>query len=191
MKKLLLIFFVWTALLKNTSGQTFSNTTGGNIPDNGFNFSTYLINVTGLPSLNNGFGLSEVKLNINHTYVGDLEIYLESPSGIRTALASFCGDDGNNYTNTVFTLNATNSIGNAVNSLAPFTGNFLPTSSFGAHNNGQNPNGSWKLLIRDYNDGPSTNFNGGTLLNCSLPLEVQLLQLRPPSLLATHYPVPA
>lgn len=155
-------------LMNNVSGQTFSSVSGGSIPDNGFNFSTFLINVTGLSPLTTSNGLTQVKLNINHTYVGDLEIYLESPNGIRNALSTFSGGDGHNYTNTVFTLNATNSIANAVSSIAPFTGNYLPTSSFGVQNNGQNPNGNWKLLIRDYNDGPSTNSNGGTLLNWQL-----------------------
>ena len=165
MKKISFIFIFLIAIWIKTSGQTFNSTSGGNIPDNSIAFTNFLINVSGVAPITSSYGLTEVKININHTYVGDLEIYLESPNGIRTALATFCGGSGRNFTNTVFSLSAPNSIANAVNSSAPFSGTYLPTSSFGAQNNGQNPTGNWKLLIRDYNDGLSTNNNGGTLVN--------------------------
>lgn len=44
-----------------------------------------------------------VTVTVTHTYRGDLQILLTSPTGIQSALATIRNDSGNNYTNWTFT----------------------------------------------------------------------------------------
>src|SRR4051812_37957640 len=78
--------------------QTF-NGTGGAIPDGGSQ-TCFSINVTGIGAINGTYGLASVCLNITHTWVGDLEIYLQSPTGTIIPLSLQNGGGGTNYTNT-------------------------------------------------------------------------------------------
>ncbi len=95
-----------------------------------------------------------VTVNISHTYVSDLEITLISPTGLRIPLAHRLGDDGDNYTNTVFRDSAATSI---MNANAPFTGTFRPQVSLLNGNSGQNiagllgtdAHGIWQLEVKD------------------------------------------
>jgi subtilisin-like proprotein convertase family protein len=135
----LLLFF-------NVHAQQF-NGTGGPITNNGI--PTYFpLAVSGLPAqLNAGFGVETVCININHNALNQLYIFLISPSGIKVELSDGASCPGANYIGTCYNSSQTNSITLAT---APYTGTFKPMGYFGRFQNGQNPNGTWKLYVKDF-----------------------------------------
>ena len=142
------IFIVLFALCAFQSGaQTFSGT-GGSIPDAGPAVS-FTISVSGMSSttLTRAFGLVKVCININHTYVSDLEAKLIAPDGTSVALFTNIGGGGHNFTGTCFDSAA----GSAPidSGTAPFSGAFLPEGLLGNVNNGQNGNAVWTLVVKD------------------------------------------
>ena len=144
MKKLLLaLIFVSPFMLM---AQTFTNTTGGPIIDT--STVTYSVIASGLPTaIDSSFGLSEACVNLTHTYDGDLKVKLKSPDGTIIILSQNRGGGGDNFTNTCFAMNGiSGAIGAGV---SPFTGTFIPDNSINNLNNGQNPNGTWQLIITD------------------------------------------
>ena len=145
----------------SVQGQVF-NGTGGIINDDGTN-NTYTLDVTGLDSssLTTAYGLSEVCVDLTHSWNADLDIRLVSPDGTTTMLTSALGGDGDNYTGTCFSMYAQSHIHFGS---SPFTGAFKPYSNIGNHNNGQDGNGTWKLRILD----TYAFADGGELLNWSL-----------------------
>jgi subtilisin-like proprotein convertase family protein len=119
---------------------------GGTIPEDG-KPGIFSVKAVGLPTTTGAsFGVMKVCLNINHTWDNDLSIYIVSPSGIVVDLARRNGGGDDNYTNTCFSDDAEPSINDGD---APFVGDFKPETALGALNNGQNPNGTWKLVIVD------------------------------------------
>jgi len=92
------------------------------------------------------FGLETVCLNLNHTYLADLTIELVAPDGTVRNLAQGIGGGNDNMVNTCFNTLASQTIASGS---APYTGTFTPMSQMGGVNNGQNPNGIWKLRVRD------------------------------------------
>lgn len=140
--------------------QTFTSNAGGNIPDNALVF--FPVTVTGLPTTidSTNFGLTSVCVNINHTYVGQIDLYIKSPNGTLVKLANNRGGNGKNYTNTCFTEAGTLPIQSGV---APFIGSFIPDESINNVNTGINPNGVWFLGVND-----EIPFNTGTVLNFSI-----------------------
>jgi len=86
-----------------------------------------------------------VRLNLLHTYDGDLSISLLSPSGTQVSLSNRLGGAGDNFTNTVFDDEA----GTAISSGGvPFTGSFRPSSPLNAVD-GQNLTGTWTIRVED------------------------------------------
>jgi subtilisin-like proprotein convertase family protein len=130
----------------NIQAQQFSGT-GGPITNNGV--PTYFpIVVSGLPTqINSTFGLETVCIRINHSKVEQLYIHLVSPSGIKVELSNGNSCSGANYINTCFNSSLTNSV---TLGTAPYNSNYKPIGYFGRFNNGQNPNGTWKLSVKDW-----------------------------------------
>lgn len=89
-----------------------------------------------------------VVINLTHTFVGDLEITLISPSGTRVLLTDNRGGTGNDFTNTAFDDSAPDPISGIVAGDAPFTGFFTPEQPLSAFI-GEMPNGNWQLEIVD------------------------------------------
>ncbi len=145
--------------------QTF-NGTGGQIQDN--QTLTRTINVTGLPTaLNqNTFGLEQVCLDIDHTWDADITATLESPDGTQIVLFTGVGGDGDDFNNTCLRSDVTTGIATAG---APFNGTFKPMNSLGIANNGQNPNGLWKLHIHDSYNGDEGDLNNWSITFGSNP----------------------
>lgn len=158
MKVKILLIALFTSIF--SFAQTFTGS-GGLIPDNVQQIEFPLF-VAGLPAtaLNNSFGLKQVCLNINHTYDSDLNVFLVSPSGIVINLFSGVGGSSDNFSNTCLSQSATTSI---TAGSGPFNGTFKPQETLGNMNNGQNPNGIWKLRILDTYPADQ-----GTLLNWSI-----------------------
>ena len=171
------IFTLYTSF---SWGQTFSGP-GGLIPDNGQAIQ-FPIDVTGLSpaTVDTIFGLESVCIHISHPWVSDLRIKLVSPAGHSILLSEALGGDGDNYTQTCFRDDASQSI---FHGFPPFTGEFRPMENIGYQNNGQNGNGIWKLYIMDTYPGADQ----GTLLNWSLTFGDQ--PGHPFPFTSTHLPI--
>jgi subtilisin-like proprotein convertase family protein len=91
----------------------------------------------------------DVKVNIVHTYVNDLRIVLQAPSGTRVLLASRVDRIGENFTDCRFDDEAARSI-NAGS--PPFTGPFRPQDTLSALD-GQAAGGTWRLIVFDDSTG--------------------------------------
>lgn len=126
--------------------QTFSNT-GGPIPDDG-NATAFDISVSGLsnPLDTSTFGLERICINAAHQWVADLSLTLRAPDGTLIPLMSGVGGDTDGFVNTCLSSNASTSIFEV---WYPFTGEFKPFGDMGQVNNGQDPNGTWQLIILD------------------------------------------
>ncbi len=129
-----------------SGAQSFYDSTYTHIPDT--NKVCILINISGLPTkIDTDFGLDSVCLNITHTFDQDLVIHLISPDGSVITLAGGVGNHGHDFINTCFAENGASGL--IASGSAPFTGTFIPQQSLNLLNNGQNPNGTWKLCISD------------------------------------------
>ncbi len=177
MKKSLLHAFYWSFLIILSCGHVATSQnavlsnpsvcglglplTDNSCPENGvfYNPDRFAINVTNAPGTRLGVDvyLREVRLLIRHTWVGDLDISLISPSGKTIALSFDNGGGNDHYGNpddlTCSTL-AVLSVASCVsikNAEAPFTQQpYLPEESFLLFNDGvTNPNGQWILQICD------------------------------------------
>lgn len=159
MKKFLLLLLISFPFI--TRSQTFSNTTGGAIPDNNTEVC-FPLSVSGLSAqIDTSFGLTQVCIDLTHTWDGDLNIRLKAPDGTFVMLSDNNGGSGDNYTNTCFAMNgAAGSIGAG---FAPFTGAYIPNADISLVNNNQNPNGIWYLCITD-----EVPIDAGTLLSFSV-----------------------
>lgn len=159
MKKFLLQFLVVLPFF--ATAQTFTNSTGGAIPDNNTEIC-FPVTVSGLPSqIDTSFGVAQVCVNLIHTWDGDLDIKLRAPDGTVVVLSNNNGGSGDNYTNSCFAMNGAN--GQIGLASPPFTGTFIPNGNINGVNNNQNPNGVWYLCITD--EVPA---DAGTLLNFSI-----------------------
>lgn len=144
--------------------QLFSTTVPAVIPDNSCTGAVSPIVVSGYTSSVPTAGMY-VRMNLTHTYVGDLDIFLESPTGQRLGLSDQTGNTGNggdNFTNTVFADSGATILPTTG---APYTGLYKPWNaiftvnscalttthtSFAALGGGTlNPNGTWNLKVYD------------------------------------------
>jgi subtilisin-like proprotein convertase family protein len=109
------------------------------IPDNGT--ITVDLNVPDTGTLSD----IDVHFDAAHSWVEDLDVYLESPAGTRVLLVADEGGNGDNFSGTIFDDEATQTI---VGASAPFTGRFQPEGSL-ADFGGESINGTWKLEVTD------------------------------------------
>jgi subtilisin-like proprotein convertase family protein/acetylornithine deacetylase/succinyl-diaminopimelate desuccinylase-like protein len=102
-----------------------------------------------------------VQVDVQHNADRDLDVFLIAPNGTRVELTTDNGGTGNDFTNTVFDDEATQTLqqGNP-----PYTGSFKPEGSL-ATLDGVPANGTWKLEVTD----DATN-NVGNLLGWRLDL---------------------
>jgi subtilisin-like proprotein convertase family protein len=117
--------------------------------------STATIAETGI--VGDDYTIQSVSLDITHTFDGDLDIELISPSGTVLMLSDQNGGGGDNYTGTVFQDGGASIVAGT----PPFTGVFEPQGgTFAATYGGEDIAGGWVLRVTD-------NFGGdvGTLDN--------------------------
>lgn len=138
--------------------QSFTNNTDVIISSTKTSTVTSSITVAGLSGTLQDV---DVKVNIAHTYVSDLRLTLIAPDGTRIIIFNRHGGSGDNLTDTTFDSSAGTVISSAA---APFTGSFRPYASLSTLNS-KNPNGVWKLEVRDY-----YRLDGGFLDNWTLSL---------------------
>ena len=133
---------------------------------NGVNGTVSTITVAGITNPTATAKIA-VRVNITHTYDGDLKIYLVAPNGAVLCLANSTGASGDNFTNTIFTDAGLISINGLSAAAAPMTDKYKPSglltpqctiiptvSTFAAIGGGSiNPIGNWTLKIFDANLG--------------------------------------
>lgn len=145
---------VTSPLLLGPGTKTFTTNSPVGIFDNQTVNSTQA--VTGLARTSmTSTSISQVCVNITHTYDSDIDILLVSPSGATMDLSIGNGGSGDNFTNTCFSASAATSI---TSGSAPFTGTYLPEGSFSTFN-GQNPNGNWSIRVTDFFNGDQGTIN--------------------------------
>lgn len=144
MKLQLLLFCFCLLAFFNTRGQTYTGS-GGLILDDG-RISDYRIDVDLADSLTIDFGLTEVCINLTHSWVSDLDIRLITPSGKSLMLTSAMGNDGDHYEQTCFSMLADQHI---LRAGPPYTGTFRPFSNLGNANHQTSAQGTWILRILD------------------------------------------
>ena len=145
MKKALPFLFLLATLFTNAS--TPYKGTGGKITDKGGGVY-FALRPTGIghKAMNDTFGLESVTIKLNHPDVSQLEIWVQAPDGTFTPLY-YANQTGKNFDSTIFS--DTGTINISVGK-APFRGNFKPyNSQLKTINNGQNPDSTWNLYIKD------------------------------------------
>lgn len=148
-----------------TVRQKFKNNTSKSILD--FDKTTSRITVPGQASRVTDVN---VTLSLTHSFLGDLDIYLVSPSGTRVELVTDLVSNEEEMTNTTFDNVARQSI---LDGSSPYTGKFLPEGDL-LDLNGEDPSGVWTLEITDDNVE-----DFGTLISWGLDIEtVGLAPLR-------------
>ena len=157
-KTLIIIFALSSSILQ---AQTFPGTTGA-LSDNNCSgaFNSFTANVSGVGAMDI---FQSITINITHSWVGDLNLFLIGPTGAIIELSTVNGGSGDNYVNTIFSDSAPTYI---TTGIAPFTGSFKPegranndsqcdpagtvgTYTFATQFGGINPNGNWTLKIKD------------------------------------------
>jgi len=164
----LLLFLIFSANAINA--QTFNGQGGLLIPPGAptqtQGITTSIATVSGVGILGNGcVNIDNVTLDIVHTFVGDIAIFVIAPSGQVLELSSSNGGSGDNFTNSVFKDNTPLFItqgappytgtwrpeGRQQNTVPPFlNSNPLGTFTFFNTFNGLNADGDWTLFINDY-----------------------------------------
>ena len=100
-----------------------------------------------------------MSVNIDHTWVGELELYLVGPNNEKFLLAKRVGGSGDHFRNTTFDMESGIAISQGV---PPFSGTFRPDQDLQVFR-GTDPNGIWTLEVRDIGNG-----DGGSLKSWSV-----------------------
>ncbi len=87
----------------------------------------------------------DVLVDLTHSWVNDLSLYLEAPGGNQFLLSSSFGGEGDNYTQTIFDQESSINIEDGT---APFTGRFIPVQNISSLY-GTSSKGIWKLIVID------------------------------------------
>ncbi len=124
------------------------------IPDSGTTISTLEIadNCT-INDLN-------VKLNINHTWDGDLDVYLIAPDDTRIELFTDVGGSGANFIETILDDEASIPI---TSGSAPFSGSYQPEGNL-SNLDGKSISGTWTLEVTDDSSSDTGTLNSWSLL---------------------------
>lgn len=145
MKTLLSLFFVLGFISANA--QIFTASPGDSIPDDGTT-QCWDINVAGIGTIDDTYGLGIVCLNINHGWIGELTITLSSPTGTVFNLTEtdFGVWGATGFVNTCFAQDGAQQLSGGTD---PYTGTFIPIGAMYSVNDGQNADGTWQLCITD------------------------------------------
>lgn len=121
------------------------------IPDATPSGATSSLYFCGLPtSLDGCLEIANVTIDsIAHTWLADLDIYLISPAGDTLELSTDNGGSADNLSNVVFSDTSTNDITLQTFDIIPGIYHTEDSAGFAGLYNGQDPNGSWSLLVID------------------------------------------
>lgn len=160
-----------------TTPNTFTYTGAPvDIPDNNAIGISVPLNVSGLTG-----AISNVKFTIggtscntdatsttvglNHSFVGDLTVFLVAPGGPAVQITPISNNAGHNFCQTVFDDTAATAFSAATAAQAPFTGSFRPVQPLSTLI-GESGNGQWTVAVFDHGGG-----NVGTLRAFSLEIK--------------------
>ncbi len=162
------------------------------IGDNNCNFNhEFLLDVTSVPGtqLGTDVRLAELHIIIEHEWVSDMDIYLESPSGITVEVSTDNGGSNDHYgdpddpvcgTYTNFVRHSCAAIP-IQDGVAPFIGEFFPEEDFDNFNDNSNPLGSWTLKICDDAGSDAGRLRFAELvfapITCDKPENIEVLQV--------------
>ena len=175
MKKIILtLFSVFVAAAFSVNAQTTLTGSTGAIPDNACPTLTSFTATMGESGLvGTDWEISNVTIDISHTWDGDLSINLVSPSGASLNLSQFNGGSLNNYTNTVFVDGAPS----ITTGSAPFTGQFSPEGgTFASTFDGETVSGDWLLAVCDDAGGDLGTVNSWSITFLELVGEPPVIQ---------------
>ncbi len=107
-------------------------------------------------------------VGIDHTFVGDLVVALQSPTGTEVTAINRIpndggGNSGNNFCQTLLDDGASTSIQSQTPAAAPFTGSYKPANALSSFA-GEDPNGTWHLKATDYFVGDTGNIRAWSLI---------------------------
>lgn len=140
------LFISFCIIVSSTIAFAQTYTWSGNAPIRDLQTDTIPLTISGMTSvIDTNYGIAHVCINITHTYKADLVINLISPSGTNVTLVQGVGGSGDNFVGTCLGMDGTL----FSNATAPYTGIFVPSGDISSYNDGQNPNGVWRLLVRD------------------------------------------
>jgi subtilisin-like proprotein convertase family protein len=163
MKKLLLIFTVLIAFINISLGQIFSSSGSTTIVSNSTETCNSIV-VSGLAvSINGTFGVRQVCVTLSSACMKDIDMFLVAPDGTRIEMSTDNGGASDGLNNVCFRMDASanGSIANIPKTNGTtHTGNWMPEGDLYAANNGQNPNGTWSLCVRDDAGGGACTSNG-------------------------------
>lgn len=129
-----------------------------NLPDDRV-VRTYPLSVSGFTG---SIADADVSLDIDHSYIADLNIFLISPLGTRVELATHCGGGSDGYGITLDD-EATSSIASMNPNDGPkIIGSFKPEGLLSALD-GQSANGNWQLEIKDTGPGDAGVLNAWSI----------------------------
>ncbi|HHS96322.1 MAG TPA: DUF11 domain-containing protein, partial [Chloroflexi bacterium] len=150
-----------------TQGVSSPDNLGILIPDNGCGSNNYAEHTLNVNASGTIVDVDVFIGNLQHTYDGDLNIYVRGPDGTEVELSTGNGGSGDNYIDTIFDDEAATSI---TNGSPPFTGRFRPEGSLSAFD-GKDPNGNWTLRVCDAAEYDTGTLNGwGLTLTLRSPL---------------------
>jgi extracellular elastinolytic metalloproteinase len=148
----------------DNSSFDLTNTTPLSLPDDRTTrFSNFDVSTTGT------VGNLSLRINLSHTFIGDLDTYLISPSGTRVLLFSRQGSTSNGFNGTL-SMTAANSVtGWPTSSTTQITGDWRPQGDFSAFN-GQNLSGTWRIEVTDQAGGDFGSLDSWALVGGSSEL---------------------
>ena len=101
-----------------------------------------------------------VKIDISHTFDGDLDVFLISPGETRIELFTDVGNSGNDFSNTILDDEAVTVISDGT---APFTGSYRPEGNL-RNLDRMDVEGTWRLEVTDDDEQAAGTINGWSLI---------------------------
>ena len=102
-------------------------------------------------------------VGLDHTFVNDLKITLQSPTGTSVLVINAMDGSGNNLCQTLLDDTAVTTIQSQVSAAAPFTGTFKPNAPLSAVY-GEVGNGTWHLQAQDFFSGDTGNIRAFSII---------------------------
>ena len=108
--------------------------------------------------------IGSTTVGIDHTFVNDLQISVQSPAGTTVMAIANTDGSGNNFCQTLLDdESAGPSIQSVISTNAPFTGTYTPNDALSAFD-GEAANGTWNLLAQDFFGGDTGNVRAFSLV---------------------------
>lgn len=142
----------------STNCNSYTMNTPFAIPDNNTAYTTRQITV---PATSGNISDVNLAVNVNHTYISDVNIALLSPAGVNQINVFNRSCTSNDNINATF-----DDQGTAIVCAVTITGNIVPTEALSIYN-GESATGNWLVGIRDLAAADTGSVNSYTLTVCT------------------------